>query len=125
MKTFSFGNFFQHFIDSAQLLEKLPRKVGTILDSLADNKLSVTVNAIDEEVLIAGFQKIANRITVGIILASLIIGASMLMRVQTTFTIWGYPGLAILCLLVAGGIGLGLVVEILFTDRMPTRTKAR
>ena len=46
-----------------------------------------------------GFQKIANRITAAeIILAALILGAALLMKVQTTFQIFGYPGLAILWL---------------------------
>ena len=43
-----------------------------------------------------GFQKVANRITLGLVLAALIIGAAMLMRVETTFRILGYPGLAII-----------------------------
>ena len=46
--------------------------------------------------LVIGFQKVANRITVGLIIAALIVGAAMLMRVETSFRIWGYPGLAIL-----------------------------
>ena len=50
-----------------------------------------------------GFQKVANRITVGLILAALIVGAALLMRVETTFRILGYPGLAILCFLAAAG----------------------
>src|SRR5688572_31334002 len=43
-----------------------------------------------------GVQKIANRITLGLVLAGLIVGAALLTRVETTFRIMGYPGLAIL-----------------------------
>ena len=39
-----------------------------------------------------GFQKVANRITVGLVVAALIVGAALMMRVETTFRIWGYPG---------------------------------
>ena len=46
--------------------------------------------------MLEGLQKIANRITLGLLLAALIIGAAMLMRVETTFRILGYPGLAML-----------------------------
>jgi hypothetical protein len=63
-----------------------------------------------------GFQKIANRITTGLILAALIIGASLLMQVETTFRVFGYPGLAMICFLVAGGLGFRLVIGILFQD---------
>jgi hypothetical protein len=42
------------------------------------------------------FQKVANRTTLGLPLAALIIGAAMLVRVETSFRIMGYPGLAII-----------------------------
>jgi hypothetical protein len=67
--------------------------------------------------LIVGFQKVANRITVGLILAALIVGAAMLMRVETSFRIWGYPGLAIIFFLVAAGGGITLLINILFYDK--------
>ena len=50
----------------------------------------------------------------GLILAALIVGAAMLMRVETTFRIWGYPGLAIIFFLVAAGGGITLLINILF-----------
>jgi hypothetical protein len=79
--------------------------------------LKVNVDAIDERTLIEGFQKVANRITVGLVLASLIVGAALLMRVDTTFRIWGYPGLAIILFLLAAGGGIALLVNILFYDK--------
>jgi hypothetical protein len=53
------------------------------------------------------------------VLAALIVGAAMLMRVETTFRIWGYPGLAMLFFLVAAGGGAWLAVNILSNDRAP------
>ena len=55
--------------------------------------------------------------TVGLILAALIVGAAMLMRVETSFRIWGYPGLAIILFLLAAGGGVTLLVNILFYDK--------
>jgi ubiquinone biosynthesis protein len=63
-----------------------------------------------------GMQKVANRITVGLVLAALIIGAALLMRVETTFRIFVYPGLAILLFLGAAAGGLMLVASILMND---------
>jgi ABC-type polysaccharide/polyol phosphate export permease len=63
-----------------------------------------------------GFQKVANRITTGLILASLIIGASLLMQVNTSFQLFGYPGIAMICFLAAGGGGLWLVLHIAIKD---------
>jgi ubiquinone biosynthesis protein len=111
------AQIFRTVVEATEFVEQLPGKFSTILDAVANNELKIQVHAIDEQLLMVGFQKIANRITVGLVLAALIIGASMLMRVQTQFTIFGYPGLAMLCFLAAAGCGFGLVVEILLSDR--------
>ncbi|SRR5579885_408817 len=114
--TLSPSHLFHTIVEAAEFLEKLPGKVGKILDAVASNDLAVTIHAIDEQVLISGFRKIANRITVGLILAALIIGAAIMMHVPSPFTIFGYPGLAILCFVLAAVCGFGLVLEILISD---------
>jgi ubiquinone biosynthesis protein len=63
-----------------------------------------------------GMQKIANRITAGIILAGLLVGASLLMRVPTHFQLFGFPGLAILCFTAAATGGFWLVISIFVHD---------
>jgi hypothetical protein len=68
---------------------------------------------------------VANRITLGLVLAALIVGAAMLMRVETSFRILGYPGLAILCFLAAAGGGLWLAFTILSGDQTPRRSRSR
>ncbi len=45
------------------------------------------------------------------------LGAAMLMRVDTTFRIWGYPGLAIIFFLGAATCGVVLLINILFYDK--------
>jgi len=62
-------------------------------------------------------KKVANRITTGIVLAALIMGASLLMRIQTSFQIFGYPGLAMFCFLAAAAGGFWLVFSIFVQDR--------
>lgn len=46
-------------------------------------------------------------------LSALIVGAALLMRVPTHFTLLGYPGIAITFFIVAAIGGLGLVASIL------------
>jgi hypothetical protein len=77
---------------------------------------------IDEGAVIHGLQKVANRITLGLLLASLIVGAAMLMRVETSFRLFGYPGFAMLFFLVAAGGALWLAFSILTSDR-PARKR--
>jgi len=71
---------------------------------------------VDAALLLAAFHKIANRIASGLILAALIIGASLLMQVKTEFTIFGYPGLAMLFFMAAAAGGFYLVINIFLHD---------
>ena len=117
MKSLSPGNLFSGVLELKDLLQRLPARLNKIIDAIANNELKVSVDAIDEKTLIVGFQKVANRITVGLIIAALIVGAAMLMRVETSFRIWGYPGLAILLFLAAAAGGVVLLINILFYDK--------
>ena len=108
---------FSGVLELKDLVQRLPSRINKIIDVIANNDLKLSVDAIDEKTLILGFQKVANRITVGLILAALIVGAAMLMRVNTAFRIWGYPGLAILLFLAAVGGGIILLINILFYDK--------
>ena len=116
MKAASPSNMFAAVLDVKEFAERLPGRVNRILDSLADNDLRLKVEIIDHGSIIDGFQKVANRIALGLVLAALIVGAAMLMRVQTTFTILGYPGLAMLLFIAAAGGGFWMAWTILAGD---------
>ena len=125
-KSASPGHFAASLLEAKEFVEKLPSRVNRVLDLLAGNELKVRVDAIDEQLLIEVLHKIANRIALGVILAALIIGASMLARVETAFRIFGYPGLAMIFFLTAAAGGVALAVSILINDqkkprRPPTR----
>ena len=116
LKSASPGNLFSSILEVKEFVERLPGRVNKILDVVASNQLQVKVDAIDETRLMTGFQKVANRITMGLVLAALIVGAAMLMRVQTSFTIFGYPGIAMLLFLAAVGGGFAMTWTILAGD---------
>jgi predicted unusual protein kinase regulating ubiquinone biosynthesis (AarF/ABC1/UbiB family) len=118
-KSLTPSNVLGTFIETKEFLERLPHRLNKIMDGLAENNIKVTVDAFDEVKLMAGFQKVANRITVGLILAALIIGAAMLMRIETSFRILGYPGFAIVFFIAAALGGIALVINILFSDEKP------
>lgn len=115
--SFSVGNVFAALVEAKDFVEKLPGTVHKIMDLVANNNLRMKVDAIDEAILVDAAQKIANRITLGLVLASLIMGASNLMRVETSFRLWGYPGLAIICFLLAASAGFILVIHIAIHDQ--------
>jgi predicted unusual protein kinase regulating ubiquinone biosynthesis (AarF/ABC1/UbiB family) len=120
-KSVSPGHVLAAAMEAKELVEQLPGRVNRILGRIADNELRVKVDSLDEGKLMEGFQKVANRITTGLVLAALIVGAAMLMRVETSFRIFGYPGLAMLLFLVAAGGGCALLVDILWNDEKGRR----
>ena len=110
------GNLLSGVLEMKDFVERLPGRVNQLLDAIVNNQLEVKVNAIDEQKLMSGFQKVANRITMGLILAALIVGASQLMQVRTTWTILGYPGLAMIFFVLAAAGGVILLLSIFFKD---------
>ncbi|MGB7786729.1 MAG: AarF/UbiB family protein [Salinimicrobium sp.] len=107
---------FSILLESKNLLEQLPSRLNKVTENLANNKLKIQVDALDEKRLTDGFQKIANRITLGLVFAAMIVGAAMLMSVPSAFTIFGYPGLAIIFFIFAAIGGMYLTYMILFRN---------
>jgi ABC-type polysaccharide/polyol phosphate export permease len=117
------GNLLSGVVEVKEFAEKLPPRVNRILDAIGNNELKIKVDTIDEKVVLDGLQKVANRITMGLVVAALIVGAAMLMRVETSFRILGYPGLAMIFFLLAAAAGLILLFNILFYDEKPDDKK--
>ena len=99
------------------LLRESPRKVSDLLSLLADNRLQVRVTGLQESRLMENLQKIANRITTGLVTAALVVASAMLMRVESRFELFGYPLFALLLFLVAFVLGLCIVFSALRGDR--------
>jgi predicted unusual protein kinase regulating ubiquinone biosynthesis (AarF/ABC1/UbiB family) len=121
----SLGALASAAVDHKKTVQNLPGRVNRILDRLADNEFQVKVDAIDETRLMEGMQKVANRISLGLVLAALIVGAALLMRVETSFRLFGYPGIAILLFLAAAAGGIALAVSILASDIRSRRKRPR
>ena len=117
------ANVFAAALETKEFVEQLPGRVNRLLDAVGHNELKLKIEVIDEGAVIEGLQKVANRITLGLLLASLIIGAAMLMRVDTRFRLFGYPGFAMVFFLVAAGGGMWLAFNILSSDRPARKRK--
>src|SRR6185369_1388530 len=115
------GSVLARAIEVKEFVERLPTRVNKILDSIGNNELTIGVDAIDEKVVLDGLQKIANRITLGLILAALIVGAALMMRVETSFKILGYPGLPAIFFVLAAIAAVIFVGSIIFTDEKPKK----
>jgi len=113
---FSQGSVFTSLLEMKEFVTGLPTRLNRMMDGITNSDFEIKVRSMDAKTVVEGFQKVANRITAGIILASLILGAALLMRIQTSFQLLGYPGLAILCFLGAATGGLWLLFTIFFQD---------
>src|ERR1051325_485000 len=117
MQKFNPRNFYPALLDLNQLVLDLPHRTREILDQTAAGRLTLAIKLTQAEVFLAGIHKIANRITVGAVVAALLLSSTMLMRVPSRFAILGYPGLAVIGYFISLVVALYLVISILMRDR--------
>lgn len=104
-------------MDLHVLTREAPRKLSDMLSLLADNRLQIRITGLEESRLMENMQKIANRITTGLIVAALLVAAAMIMRIETKVMLFGYPALALVLFLLAAALGIGIVASALLRDR--------
>ncbi len=115
-------NIIRNLLESKELLEDLPFRLNKISEDLANQNFRMNMNIVGKRRFIVVFQKVANRISVALVVAALILGAALIMRIPTAWTILGYSGFAIILFVLATLIGLRLVYQILFKDENDDET---
>ncbi len=120
IKSLSPRNVFLSLLETYELVEKLPARLNSLFDKLLSEQFEIRIHAFDEASFISNTRKIANRITMGLILAALIVGAALMMQVNTSARLFGYPAIAMVMFLLAAVMGLIVVVNI-FVDELRKR----
>lgn len=115
------GGILAAAIEAKEFTALLPKRANRILDSLTQGELQIKVDALDEQRLHLVLQRIANRLVLGMIIAATIIGAAMMMRIRTDWTIGGLPAVAMLFFTFAVVAGTALGVSIVLGDRKVAR----
>ena len=109
-KALSPNAFFDEIFEIKRLAKVLPNRINTILEQLSREDHGFKIDAIDEDRLIGGFEKVANRITYGLIIAALFIAGAMVMNVDKVgWRIGGLPALSWIMFIV-GALGIVLVL---------------
>jgi ubiquinone biosynthesis protein len=103
-------------LEAKEFAERLPRQLNQVLDALAQGQFTVNIQGIDEREIMRSAQKLANRVTAGLLVASLIVGAALIMRIQTHARLFGYPAVAIVLFLCAAAAAIWLFVSIQLHD---------
>lgn len=116
------GGLMAAALEAKEFTAMLPKRANRILDTLADGEFHVQVDAIDEERLHTVLQRVANRITLGLVIAATIMGAALMMRVPGGAEVLGLPAVALFFFTFAVLSGVALTAWIVTTDRRVART---
>jgi len=119
------GNVIAAAMDAKEFAEKLPGRVNKVMDALAEGQLTLNVQGIDEKELMRGVQKLANRLTTGLVVAALVVGAALIMRIDATPKLFGYPAVAIVLFGLAATAAGWLLISIALSDLPQHRRRRR
>ena len=100
-------------LEVRSFLYDVPLSVRRVLTQLANNELRVGIEIEKAEQMQVAVRDVANRITLGVITAALIMGSALLVRVGAGLTIFDLPIIAFVGFLMAAGLGIFVVVQIL------------
>jgi ubiquinone biosynthesis protein len=121
----SSGGLLGAAMEARDFTVQLPGRINKVMDAVAGGTFELKVDAIDEPQLLAVMQRLANRIATGLVLASLVVGAALMMQIPTQSRILGYPSIAMVCFALAAAGGAALLISILAADRRIARTARR
>lgn len=110
--------------DAKDFVERLPGRLNHVLDALAEGKLTLNVEGVDEAELMRVGQKLANRAATGVVIAALLLAAGLFARAGGGAKLWGYPVLTIVLLLLALAGCAWMLLGILRSD-LPQRRRRR
>ena len=103
------GRIYQIASQSADFLSSLPHRLDVITARLAANELALRVDTPQLDELLQGLQKIANRVFSGLVLGGIVVASAMLLPY--------YPRTGVAGFVIAGAIGVYMVISMLITDR--------
>jgi predicted unusual protein kinase regulating ubiquinone biosynthesis (AarF/ABC1/UbiB family) len=104
-------------LELRSLLNEVPANLRRVLGRASSNDLRLGIQIDKAEEMQAAIQKVASRITLGLITAALIVGSALLLNVEAGMKLWGYPVFALVGFVLAAGLGLYLVAKIILVDK--------
>jgi ubiquinone biosynthesis protein len=100
---------FQLATQGSDLVMALPHRIDLISERLAANEFELRMQVPQLTEVMRGMQKVANRVFSGLVLAGLLVASAMLMQYRRSLATIGF--------VLAGAIGVWMVLTILWTDR--------
>ncbi|KPL18146.1 MAG: hypothetical protein AMJ92_09445 [candidate division Zixibacteria bacterium SM23_81] len=104
--------------DLRRLLTLLPQELGSILQKVRQGQLAVEFRHRGLDRLITELDRASNRISFSLIIAALIVGSSLIVRLEVGPFLFGYSIFGIFGFVFAGLLGLWLIIAILRSGRL-------
>ncbi len=104
--------------DFHKLITMLPGEMQSILHKIRQGQLALEFRHKGLERLITELDRSSNRLSFSLIIAALIVGSSLIMRLEVGPYLFGYSVLGIAGFLFAGLLGLWLIIAILRSGRL-------
>ncbi|GAB4230127.1 MAG: AarF/UbiB family protein [Acidobacteriota bacterium] len=104
--------------DYEDTLRSLPGDFDAILKKMKQGQMLVSLHHEGLNRFILEMDRSSNRIAFGLIVASLIVASSLVMQHETGPQLFGWPALGLVGYLIAGVLGLWLVIAILRSGRI-------
>lgn len=112
------GDIFSSAADYATLFRDLPGELHEIIDQLRHGKVKIIFEHQGLDKMIYRHDRISNRIVFSIIIASLVIGSSLIILSKIPPLFMGIPVIGILGFMFAAFLGFGLVLSILWRGKL-------
>ncbi|HST06742.1 MAG TPA: AarF/UbiB family protein [Gemmatimonadaceae bacterium] len=108
---------FQMASETSDLVRALPHRLDVITQKLVSDDFAFRIEAPQLGSLLLGLEKVANRIFTGLVLGGLLVASGLLMAYQRRLGMVGF--------ILAGALGLWMIVTILVQDRRSRRRKGK
>ncbi len=100
------------------LAKNLPRDIKEFINRVNHNKFKIDLEHRGLEKLITDLDKSSNRLSFSLLIASIIVGSSLIMQTEKGPMLFGFPMLGLLGYSIAGFLGLWLAIGILRSGRL-------
>jgi ubiquinone biosynthesis protein len=104
--------------DMRELITPFPYELRRIVGKLSRGELGFELQHKGLEKLMLQVERSANRLSFSLIIAAIIVGSSLIMRLEVGYKLLGYPLLGILGYVFAGILGIWLVLAMLRSGKL-------
>lgn len=112
------GDFLDSGGDLVQLIKEIPGELRDITKQIKQGKIKIEFEHRGLENLVFEMDRSSNRVAFALVVASLVIGSSLIIRSDLGPFIFGFPMLGLVGFSIAGIFGIWLLISILRSRRM-------